>query len=116
VILSGDGFAPGSTVQGALFSTPVNLGTKPASASGSVTFDVTIPKNLEDGTHEFQLQGVDPQGRTRVLSSTITVRSRLSRTGSASNRVAPLGVALIVFGGVGVFLGRRRMLGAHYLR
>ncbi|HVT75966.1 MAG TPA: carboxypeptidase-like regulatory domain-containing protein [Acidimicrobiales bacterium] len=111
--VSGDGFKPGSTVTGALYSTPVLLGRVTADSNGKVALTATIPSSFS-GTHDIQLQGVDANNNVRVLQKTITVTA-LSRTGSSVSSLWPAGAALVLLGGLGMFLGRRRMLGRHYL-
>lgn len=111
--VAGSGFKPGSSVAVDLFSTPRVLATVSANSAGAVSATVTIPADIEPGTHEIQLQGVDPAGAPRTLSRTITV-GKLSRTGGGFVFLWPLAAVLVLLGAAGMFAGRRNKLGTHY--
>jgi hypothetical protein len=108
--VAGGGFAPGSTVGAFVFSTPVKVGQAVADGAGNVSFSVTIPATLTAGVHTLQLQGVDPQGGSRVLSATITVVGRQAPavTGTDAGVSALLGAAFVFGGALLVRWGRRK--------
>lgn len=56
---NGVGFLPGESVAGLLESTPVDLGTRVADATGAVTFTVTLPIDIAAGTHRVTLTGAE---------------------------------------------------------
>jgi hexosaminidase len=97
MVITGGGFAPGSTGTGVLYSDPVVLGRAPASAAGTITMTVRIPSNLTAGVHTLQLVGVDPSGARRVLSSQIriTAAGGLPRTGSDAQDALLIALALL---------------------
>ncbi|MFI2104621.1 invasin domain 3-containing protein, partial [Isoptericola sp. NPDC019693] len=64
-VAHGGGFLPGEEVSGVLTSTPVDLGAQTADATGAVTFTVTLPEDLEAGTHHVTLTG-DASGDVRA--------------------------------------------------
>ncbi|ACQ81027.1 Ig domain protein group 1 domain protein [Beutenbergia cavernae DSM 12333] len=56
-IAYGRGFLPGESVSGLLESDPVDLGTLTADENGAVTFTVTLPADIDPGTHRVTLTG-----------------------------------------------------------
>lgn len=74
ITVAGGGFAPNSDVTITFESAPVVLAVVRADAAGQFTARVRIPADATPGIHTLRATGVDPQGRPRVLTSTITVR------------------------------------------
>jgi hypothetical protein len=107
VTISGGGFAPGAQVQITVASTPTLLATVSADGSGSIQATVTIPSNLEPGTHTLSATGANPAGGTLVLTSTITV-SGLALTGSNTGVLVGVALALLGAGVLLVVVTRRR--------
>ncbi|MCL2317169.1 MAG: Ig-like domain-containing protein [Actinomycetia bacterium] len=65
--VTGTGFAPGENVTVALVSPPTPLGAQKADASGKVTFTMTMPPAVPDGTYAITMTGVT-SGRTAQAS------------------------------------------------
>jgi hypothetical protein len=108
--VTGDGFAPGSTGQIFVFSTPVKIGEGVANAAGRITVVVQLPADLVPGAHTIQLQGIDPQGRARVVSSPIIVAGTgiLRVTGAPTGELFAMGVFALGVGFALVLVARRR--------
>ena len=68
--ITGDGYLAGETVTGTVYSDPVPLGAKAASALGSVTFTWVVPADFEAGAHTVEL--VDSSGNVSRVAFTIT--------------------------------------------
>ncbi|MGH9177231.1 MAG: hypothetical protein ACRD0N_01565, partial [Acidimicrobiales bacterium] len=71
--VSGSGFAPNSTVTIEFRSAPVMLATTQANRAGVFATTVTTPADAAPGDHVLAAMGVDPAGRPRELTATITV-------------------------------------------
>ncbi|MET0422451.1 MAG: fibronectin type III domain-containing protein, partial [Actinoplanes sp.] len=71
--ISGDGYAPFSTVTLAVYSTPTVLGTATADGDGKFTATITVPPGLSMGKHSFVAAGVDENGNPRALRLDLTV-------------------------------------------
>ena len=119
VTVAGSGFAPGASVQVTIASTPTLLATVNADAAGAMSAEVTIPSDIEAGTHTLSASGADPNGGTRVLSRTISVSGSTSgsdssgaavfgRTGANSAALAGVGLAVVALGWLFVVVTRRR--------
>ena len=108
--LQGSGYAPNSTVQLTVFSSPVSLGTVVTDQNGAFSVEVTIPANLANGTHHLVATGIAPDGTTRNLVITVTVSggvATLATTGFDAVPVA-LGGGLFLLAGAGLVVGARR--------
>ncbi|MCO7218408.1 fibronectin type III domain-containing protein [Klenkia sp. PcliD-1-E] len=111
--LQGDGFAPLSTVQLLVYSSPVSLGTVVTDGSGRFSVEVTIPAGLANGTHHLVATGVDADGNTRNLVVQVTVSggvvtdASLATTGFTAVPVA-VGGGLVLLTGAGLLVGARR--------
>ena len=70
--LTGTGFAPGTPVTIAIYSTPTVLTTTVSDADGAFSVEVTIPDGLSGG-HTFVATGAAPGGGTRTLTLPVTV-------------------------------------------
>jgi LPXTG-motif cell wall-anchored protein len=108
---SASGFAPDSDVQIFICSTPVNLGTFRADASGNVNANVTIPAGTVLGQHTLAAVGNRANGLSQVAYAAIVVVSApvatspggtLPVTGSDSGRMVALAAALVLLGGAAV--------------
>jgi hypothetical protein len=119
VTVSGDGFAPYSTVQLVAYSTPVSLGTVTADDQGRFSAAVTVPAGLVNGVHHLVATGIDPSGATRNLVVEVTVTG--GRTAAASGGTGSLaytgfaalpwllaGLVALALGTGLVVVGRRR--------
>lgn len=113
--LSYSGFQPGEQVALVMRSTPVELGTFPADAAGTVTADITIPDTAEAGSHTLTLSG--------PVTGDHVVRFRLAATqepggepvaapaSEGTDHTVPLilgGIGLLLLAGGGLLLLRRR--------
>jgi hypothetical protein len=119
--VTGRGFLPREDVHGTLHSDPVDLGTETADDDGVVVFAVTLPADLEPGTHNVELVGatsgvvvtadltvVSETGGTTPTSvsggSTITT-TELPRTGNGET--GSIGLAVVAAGCALVLATRR---------
>src|SRR3954470_2147305 len=73
VTLTGDGYAPGSTVELFIYSTPQSLGSVTTDENGAFSTTVRIPAGLEAGTHHLVAAGVDEFGAPRYLRMDVTL-------------------------------------------
>ena len=80
--VAGAGFDAGETVDFALFSTRVDLGTGMADSSGDVTKTVAIPASLPAGTHMITATG-ETSGVVDTVSFTVTAPTSTTTTGGA---------------------------------
>jgi hypothetical protein len=107
VTVSGEGFQAGETIDGTLFSDPVDLGRTTADDDGTGALTFTVP-DVEAGTHTVQLEGAESG---RIVTATLTITgttddaptggesgSRLPTTGSLAAALAPWALAALVFG------------------
>ena len=62
VTVSGDGFVPGTAIDLSLHSTPRQLATVAADASGAFESTVTLPADVEPGEHRVLASGETPTG------------------------------------------------------
>jgi LPXTG-motif cell wall-anchored protein len=115
LIVSGDGFAGGSTVTFGIYSTAVVLGTTTASASGQVSMSITIPAGYT-GQHSIVVAGIGADGAPLFLRSDVTVASPAATSAGTVAFTGPpedvslvvlIGLLLLVAGGI-VLLRRRR--------
>lgn len=70
VTFNASGFAPGESVTGTVYSTPVPLGSKTADSKGRVSFTWTVPTDFEAGAHRVELVGAS--GTKAELRFTVT--------------------------------------------
>lgn len=112
VSVGGGGFRARSTVQVIIYSKPVVLGSATVNAAGEVSLQVAIPESFEAGsTHNLTLQGVAPDGSTRVLSRSVTLAGgsgQLAYTGAVVVPLIALGGGLLIGGGYLATRGRAR--------
>ncbi|SDF68600.1 fibronectin type III domain-containing protein [Klenkia brasiliensis] len=110
ITLEGTGYAPNSTVELLVYSSPVSLGTVVTDENGSFSVEVTVPANLANGTHHLVATGVDPSGNVRNLVIAVTVsggQAVLATTGFDAVPVA-VGGGLVLLAGAGLLVGARR--------
>jgi hypothetical protein len=81
VILSGSGYAPGTTITITFESTPRVVGVVRADGSGRFTAEVVIPPDATPGMHTLRATGSGDDGSTRVISAAIMV---MAPAGAAS--------------------------------
>jgi LPXTG-motif cell wall-anchored protein len=84
ITVLGEGFLPYSSVSVILYSSPVVLGTAVTDGSGAFTKKVTIPTDLQAGTHNLVASGVDQAGATHLIRLPVTVATASSGGGSGS--------------------------------
>lgn len=122
IAVTASGFKPGSSVVITLESDPVNLGSYVADSAGRIATNIVVPADFPAGAHTLKLTGTDIAGSILVLSTGITVGSRiqvtttaapssgtLPQTGSSFTEPALLvGGALVLGGAVAVVAARRR--------
>ncbi len=132
IAVEASGFAPGSTVAITLESDPVNLGTFVADSAGRLAASVVVPTDFPAGAHTLKLTGTDIAGAVLVLSTGITVASRIQvaptpapapaapapaattrpQTGSPVAGPALAAGALMLAGAASVAVARRRRASA----
>lgn len=102
VTVTGDGYAPGSTVSIVVYSTPQVLTTAVAGPDGKFSVEVTIPAGLAKGNHTLVASGVDASGVLRYVTLPITVSDAGVATVSGKATLAATGadVAVPVIGGI----------------
>jgi LPXTG-motif cell wall-anchored protein len=128
IAVNATGFKPGSNVVITLESDPVNLGSYVADSAGKIATNVVVPADFPAGAHTLKLTGTDIAGAVLVLSTGVTVASRiqpapttaapttvaaattgtLPTTGSSFTEPALAGAAVLVLGGSIVLLAARR--------
>lgn len=104
--ITGTGFAAGEVVAGVLTSTPVDLGTKPADANGTVVFSVRIPASLEVGAHTATLSGAS--GSAAAPFNVVAAGGTLAQTGLDGLGLSSLAGLLLLSGAGACLAGRRR--------
>ena len=71
--VTGSGFAPGSTVQLELHSTPTSLGSVVVGSDGTFSTDVTIPPTTEGGEHHVLGNGIGADGGVAAPEAAVAV-------------------------------------------
>ena len=79
----GEGFLPYSSVTIILYSSPIVLGTAVTDGTGAFAKLVTVPTDLEAGSHNVVASGVDQAGATRLIRMPVTLAAA-SAGGSGS--------------------------------
>lgn len=102
------GVDPGTEVTATLFSDPIDLGTYTANSSGEVNFVLSIPTDLEPGTHTLLLEA----GTLGFVPISITLEiagdGALAFTGVEVTGLIAAGLGLIALGAVVMVLRARR--------
>lgn len=70
--VTADGFAAGAPITFGIYSTPRQLATATADASGGVTVQLTLPTDLF-GEHTIVASGLDSNGHLRFVTQTIMI-------------------------------------------
>jgi hypothetical protein len=110
ITISGKDFLPGSTVELVVYSTPVSLGSVVVLADGTFTAEVTLPKDMANGTHHLVASGVDVNGNARNMVVEVTVSGGtavLAFTGFSALPYVGAGVLALLAGG-GLLVATRR--------
>jgi subtilisin-like proprotein convertase family protein len=111
VVLSGDGFKPGSTVRVELHSTPVLLGTAIADGAGRFSFVAPLPI-AQTGNHEVVVLGVSATDESVRIAKPVAIAdaapvSELAFTGANPWTLTITGLMAIV-AGLATLRARRR--------
>jgi PKD repeat protein len=109
VLVSGEGFKPGSTVDVWMFSTPMKLGSLTVTSDGSFSGMVSLPVSLGVGAHTVQVNGVTAGEQT--ASTSLGVRLGIEPRGLATTGGTvggALAAPLVCAGLVLLIVGRRR--------
>ena len=134
ITVIGTGFLPYSTATIVIYSTPVVLGTATTDGAGAFRKTVTIPRDLEAGSHSLLAYGVDPAGNEHSIRLDVTVAAAAGVPGtvgapaavetsavrssgslaSTGSTIEPLPIAL--GGGALLVVGAALMLGARSRR
>jgi len=122
---TGSGFGSGESVTATIHSTPISLGSQPATASGTVVFTWTAPSDFS-GNHQVVLAGasgqvsgwfVVPPGAvespTAPVTSSSTQGARAPTGGTAAGSVSWLLVAAASVLGLGLLAGWRMRRSAY---
>jgi hypothetical protein len=75
ITVSGDGFAPATTLTLELHSTPIVLANTQTDGTGHYSVSVVIPADTPPGAHEIVTRGLGPSGEERTSSVSITVEA-----------------------------------------
>ncbi|TKJ23404.1 hypothetical protein [Blastococcus sp. CCUG 61487] len=106
VRVTGQGYAPGSTVTVSVYSTPQVLTTIVAGPDGAFSVEVTVPAGLAAGAHTLVASGHDSNGALRHVTLPITVSAggvaTVGQVTAAQATLAATGadVAVPVIGGL----------------
>ncbi|MGF2948856.1 fibronectin type III domain-containing protein [Microbacterium alcoholitolerans] len=112
VRITGEGYAPGSMVDLWLLGSNAWLGQAIVGADG--TFDVTVrvPADVDAGAETLQINGISETGEVRSVVLGIAVvepaAAGLATTGAQPALGAAALGALLLVGGAGIYLARRR--------
>lgn len=103
VRLTGEGFAPRSTISISFHSTPVSLGQIVADPSGAFTANVSVPRGAAPGLHHFEADGIDPAERPTQLVANVYVVGAAGTSGpSVPVTAAMVALALVIPAGTWV--------------
>lgn len=99
IVLTAQGFQPGSVVDFWIHSTPVYLGSAVADSEGVATLPVVLDKQYV-GVHHVQAVGVGPDGQVRNVAQQITVSAppALAETGPVTWPLLLLALELLAAG------------------
>lgn len=112
-MVTGDGFGAGSSGRVLFASTPVQIKTFRADATGRVSELVRIPAGATAGPHHIIIEGVDAEGAARNVRIPVTVQGAtgsIPRTGTDSLPTASVGLALVMLGIAYGLLGTRMQI------
>jgi hypothetical protein len=113
LLVTGDNWLGGSTVNLELHSQVFSLGTAQVGANGSFSKLVTIPSSVSPGAHTIEVHGTAANGKPAVSRTSITIVSAgggggTALTGANISRALLLLVGLVLVGFVTLFVTRRR--------
>ena len=100
VLFSGDGFKPFEPGDVIINSTPRKLASFVTDAAGSFSVTVTIPADMELGSHTLVARSKAPDGTVRSLSSPVVV---VPNTASTGYRLLAADGGIFTFGDAGFF-------------
>ncbi|GAB3830399.1 fibronectin type III domain-containing protein [Dactylosporangium cerinum] len=122
ITLKGSGYAPNSTVELIVYSSPVSLGTVVTDDKGEFSVDVVVPPSLPVGDHTRAAVGADKDGNVRAMRLDVTVAPAapatpatpatppLAVTGAATAVTAEAGLLMLLLGAGLVRASRTRRL------
>lgn len=93
VLVTGQGYKPGTTVDLWLHSEPVYLGRVVADANGHISAWVTLPAGVT-GDHTVQASGIDPQDRALVQHQNLSIAPAAAPSPARPTPPAPGATAL----------------------
>ncbi|MFC5931227.1 cutinase family protein [Cryobacterium melibiosiphilum] len=99
ISVSGDGFAPNSTVEVYLFSKATRVGTATTNAAGAFSGTFAVPASIATGLHTLQVVGFAPNGSTRVNDLGVRVINAPASVSTAAS-ISTLPKAGVDLGGV----------------
>ena len=100
-----EGLVPGTTYTAYLFSTPTEIGRGTVGPDGRVDALFEVPKELEQGGHTLQVNGVGPNSEVVSLSLGLEVFEREDNTVLTATVIV-----LAILGAMFIPLQRRRRL------
>jgi hypothetical protein len=116
VVVTADGFAPGSEVDITLHSSPLLLGHATTDATGAFVRAVTVPEGTSATLHHVVVTGTDPSGAAVTYTLELRVTEALPQTSTLEavddpgNGSPARGLALIALGATlgALFAANRR--------
>lgn len=125
IAVNASGFKPGSNVVITLESDPVNLGTFVADSAGRIATNIVVPTDFPAGNHTIKLTGTDIGSAVLVLTTGITVGSRIqvvtttaapATTGTLPQTGSPVTEPALLIGGALVLAGAGALVAARRRR
>jgi hypothetical protein len=107
LVVSAEGFAPGSEVSVWMFSTPTKLGVVTAGTDGKVSGTFEIPSGLEVGNHRLVFSGVNPDG-AEVLMGIGLSYGTVKASSSVTRILIAIPIALAILFGLFLPAATRR--------
>jgi titin len=110
ITIRGSGYAPNSTVEIILYSSPVSLGSVVTDDNGEFSIDVALPPGVA-GSHSLVALGADPFGNVRAMRLDVTVAptsTGMPTTGGAPVEPALFGLLLVLIGAALMRVSRGR--------
>lgn len=112
------GFAPASSVEATLYSTPVRVGAGVTDGAGAARFGVTIPSILDPGAHTLVVSGFGSSGQTAFAAVGVTTpgvaaaaptRRGLANSGGEPDASFPAAAILLLVVGGALLAATRRV-------
>ena len=104
IVVTAEGVAPGEDISMWFFSTPTEIGTVKADASGKMSGTFELPEGIENGNHRLVLQGSNFDGSKAVFGLAVTV-GMAKETSTLSRVLIAIPIALAI--GLGILLPTR---------